>query len=69
MFQQQNPLDRNQNTTNMNQNPHGKVPLSSMINDPLFARNVPQANVHTQQKIVELGVNYFNSFKGQKGKK
>jgi len=67
MLQQQNPLDRILNPGSLNQNPNAKTPLSSMINDPSFARNVPQPNVHTQQKVVDLGVNYFSSFKGQKG--
>jgi len=66
MLQQQNPLDRILNPGSLNQNPNAKTPLSSMINDPSFARNVPQPNVHTQQKVVDLGVNYFSSFKGQK---
>jgi len=43
------------------------VPLGALGNDPLFTRALPEPNVHIQQKIVDIGVNYFSSFKGQKG--
>ena len=65
-----NPLDPQpkQPITGQPQPLQTGIPLGALGNDPLFARALPEANVHIQQKIVDIGVNYFSSFKGQKGR-
>lgn len=63
-----NPLDARPVTTGQPQPLQSNIPLGAALNDPLFSRALPEPNMHTQQKIVEIGVNYFSSFKGQKGK-